>query len=122
MVKASERTRWKYSGKGLLWDKSFLMGTREGGFYGETGVCGRGWAEWEGLILRPFLAITFSDLNSQKLNISFTPGAVRPAWDVVICRSYKFQKDTYYKTLGFVSMKSSNFKWVEYFQKRDHIT
>lgn len=52
MVKASERTRWKYSGKGLLWDKSFLMGTREGGFYGETDVCGRGWAEWEGLILR----------------------------------------------------------------------
>ena len=59
-------------------------------------MCGWGWA---GLILRPFLAITFSDLNSQKLKIFFIPEAMRPLWDVVIRRSYKFWKDTYYKTI-----------------------
>lgn len=95
------KRRWVLWGDGCVW----------------SGVGGVG-----GIILRPFLAMTPSDLNSQKLNILFIPGAVRPAWDVVICRSYKFQKDTYCKTLGFVSTESSHFKWVEYFHKRVHIT
>lgn len=67
------------------------------------------WGGGLGLILRPLLAIVFSDLNSQKLSISDT---MRLALDVVICTYYKFGKDTDAKTIDSVSTKSSNFKCV----------
>lgn len=70
------------------------------GYVGEEGA---------GLILRPFLAITFSDLNSQKLLI---PDTMRLVLDVAICRFYKSWKDTDDKTIDSVSTESSNFKCV----------
>jgi hypothetical protein len=93
------------SGKGLLGLRFPYLHSSGGGRWGLTprDLCGWGRA---GLILRPFPAMTFSDLNSQKLKILFIPEAMRPLWDVVIWRSYKFGKYTYYKTIYFVSMKS----------------
>lgn len=104
---------WKHQTEhaGIIWESSsgakVFSWTQQkrgsmGGWFGAVG------GERGGLILRPFLAITFRDLNSQKLKTFLIRDTMRPVWLFVDLN--KFWKDTYDKTAFFVSLKSPNFK------------